>query len=174
MNRFLLLTGILLFCGSVSLAQEQINHCYKWQTQVDPKLERIEIDEEMLNEQEILNGIECLLNLKGNKSVARFTGYTRLNLRASSRPPVIKKPATIEVAVLYYISYIFYNNWEHAGSVRLYNLDYKNKPKFNTKKIVKRAYRSYGFWFKNVKKIGLEKAREQKLDLLENSGVSWS
>lgn len=114
-----------------------------------------------------------MLNLQGNKNVAAFTGYTRINLNSASRFRPIKKPA-VEVAALNYVSNLFYNNREHAGSVRLYEENYKKKPKLNTKRLVEAAYRSYRKWFEKVKEIGIGKAREQKIDPLDGSGISWS
>jgi hypothetical protein len=58
--------------------------------------------------------------------------------------------------------------------VRLYEENYKKKPKLNTKRLVEAAYRSYRKWFEKVKEIGLGKAREQKIDPLDGSGISWS
>jgi hypothetical protein len=134
-------------------------------------LERVKIDASGLSDAEVVEGIGCLLNLKGNRKRARFSGYTRLDLYVSQRMPPIKKHATVEVAALYYASYIFYNNWGHAGSVRLYDADTE---KSDTRDIVERAYKSYRRWFEKICVMGLEKAREQKLDPLGDSGVAWS
>lgn len=171
-NKIIIL-AILLFAVSLVEAQnfKSTDVCYRWQTQVDIALQRIEIDANKLSNAETLEGIECLLKLKGNKKKARFYGYTRLNLNASSKPPKIKRSATVEISALYYASYIFYNNWAHAGSVQIYDADTE---KYNTKSNVERAYKSYWKWFQKVLDIGLEKAREQKLDPLENSRVAWS
>lgn len=164
---------LLLIAPSVMAqrAEASKDACYRWQTQVDASLERIEIDNSKLSDAEVLEGIGCLLNLKGNRKRARFSGYTNIGRNVSSPPPPIKKPATVEVAALYYASYIFYRDWEHAGSVRLYDAETE---KHNTKAIVERAYRSYRRWFEKIRGMGLAKAREQKLDPLEDSGVAWS
>jgi hypothetical protein len=171
-NKIIIL-AVLLFVVPSVMAQKfkSTDVCYRWQTQVDVSLQRIEIDESKLSNAETLEGIGCLLKLKGNKKKARFDGYTRLNLNASSSAPKIKRPATVEIAALYYASYIFYNDWEHAGSVQIYDADTE---KTNTKRNVERAYKSYQKWFQRVLEIGLEKAREQKLDPLEGSEVAWS
>ncbi|HEX8370289.1 MAG TPA: hypothetical protein VF604_17210 [Pyrinomonadaceae bacterium] len=169
MNRLLLLPMLFLFCVIPQMAQDAKAACYKWQTQVDPKFERVEIDESKLSDKEIQTGIGCLLKLKGNKRKAGFTGATRSNIYASGRYEY--KTATIEIAALYYISYMFHNNWEHAGSISLYDEEAENG---NSKKSIKRAYESYRKWYEKLLEIGLQKAREQKLDPLENSGVSWS
>lgn len=171
MKRILILLMFIISCAISIFAQDKNNVCYKWQTQVDPKLERIEIDESSLNDNETLEAINCLLSLKGNKNQARFTGYTNVSTNVASTPPRIKKSASVEIAALYYISYIFYNNWKHAGSVRLYD---ENTEESNSKRNVKRAFKSYQEWYKRLSEFGLQKAREQKLDPLENSGISWS
>ena len=138
----IIILAVLLFVAPSVMAQKfkSIDVCYRWQTQVDVSLQRIEIDESKLSNAETLEGISCLLKLQGNKKKARFTGYTRLNLNASSSAPKIKRPATVEIAALYYASYIFYNDWEHANSVQIYNADTE---KSNTKHNVERAYKSY-------------------------------
>jgi hypothetical protein len=144
--------------------------CYKWQTQVDPSFQRIVIDKTTLTIPEIQEGIACLLKLKGKTNKARFSGQTRFNPYRSKEYKPPKKLATVEIAALYYVSYLFYDNWEHANSISLFDADTFNS---DTKKIVDRAYTSYQSWFDKVKELGLEKAREQKLDPLEDSGISW-
>lgn len=167
-----------LFGVSSAIAQTKAEKlekdvCYRWQTQVDPSLKRFKIDNSTLTDDEIQEGISCLLKLKGKTKIARFTGATRTNIYSSElyKPP--KHPASIEIAALYYISYLFYDKWEHASSVSLFDEE-SEEINSNTKKSVEKAYKSYQKWFEKVKEIGLKKAREQKLDPLANSGVSWS
>jgi hypothetical protein len=147
------------------------NACYRWQTQVDPRLERIKIDNSILSTAEIEEAIGCLLTLKGKTHRARLYGTTRDNYYKSEgyQPP--KKPATVEIAALYYASFLFYSNWEFASSIVLYNADTEE---INSKRNVEQAYKSYQYWFKKVKEIGLEEARKQKLDPLDESEISWS
>jgi hypothetical protein len=146
------------------------NTCYRWQTQVDPRLERIKIDNSILSVAEIEEAIGCLLTLKGKTHKARLYGTTRDNYYKSEgyQPP--KHPASVEIAALYYASFLFYNNWEFASSIVLYDADTEES---NSKRNVKRAYKSYQQWFKKVIEIGLEEARKQKLDPLVESEVSW-
>lgn len=150
---------------------DTMDKCYRWRTQVDPLKERIVIDVKTLTDREIEEGIGCLLKLKGQKNKARFYGYTRNNYNKSEgyRPP--KNPASVEIAALYYASYLFYGNWEHAGSVVLYD---QATGKTNTREIAERAYKSYQEWYKRVLEMGLKASREKKLDPLEGSGISWS
>jgi hypothetical protein len=168
-----LLSGATIHLAQTKSSKNQNDVCYKWQTQVDPSLERIIFDKSILPDDEILEGIGCLLKLKGKTKKARFTGATRTNYKSADQYKPPKHPASVEIAALYYISYLFYENWEHANSVSLFDQESK-KLNSNTKKSVKKAYKSYQKWFEKVKEIGLEKAREQKLDPLQNSGIAWS
>ena len=77
--------------------------------------------------------------------------------------------ASIEIAALYYASYLFESNWEHAGSVVLVD----DNGNINTSEVVEKAFKSYREWFQKVQKIGLRRARELKLHPLEASGVRW-
>lgn len=147
--------------------------CYRWRTQVDPSLQRVIIDKSTLTIGETQTAIGCLLKLQGNRKKARFTGSTQSNYYSSDayKPP--KNPASIEIAALYYISFLFYNNWQHASSISLFDEE-SEEINSNTKISVEKAYKSYQKWFEKVKEIGLEKVRKQKLDPLAGSGISWS
>ena len=138
---------------------------------MDPSRERIPIDQSTLTDGEIEEGVGCLLELKGQKTKGRFYGHTRSVADYTSadryRPP---KPATVEIAALYYASYLFYANWQHAGAVVLYD---EASGKNNSKRAVEKAYKSYREWFKQVVRMGLKQARERKLDPLEGSGIRW-
>lgn len=176
MNHTVLLIILLLLFASNLFAQNNkkaltTNVCYRWQTQVDMSKARISIDNGKLTIAEIEEGIGCLLKLKGNKYKARFTGTTGFDPHSSNEYKPPRKPATVEIAALYYASYLFYDNWEHAGSVALYDEDTEE---INTKNNIERAYKSYRKWLAKIKEIGFEKAREQKLDPLEGSGINWS
>ena len=173
MKKIVLLTLLFLLGPTSGMAQAKSDNseqaCYRWRTQVDPQIQRINIEETALSDSEVEEGIRCLLELKGQKAKARFYGDTRANYNKADRYRPPKKPATVEIAALYYISYLFENNWEHAGSVVLVDDD----GKLNSNAIVEKAYKSYREWFQKVLKVGLRKARELKLDPLEGSGVRW-
>lgn len=149
MNKIFPLT-ILLFAASSINAQnfKSSDVCYRRQTQVGVSRQRIEIDESNLSDAETLEGIDCLLKLKGNKKKARFTGDTRPNYYSSDMYREPEHPATVEIAALYYISCIFYSNWKHAGSVQIYDAETE---KTNSKSNVKRAYKS---WQNGFEKFG--------------------
>jgi hypothetical protein len=175
-KKMLFLVMLFLFGVTSQMAQTKSSEskkdvCYRWQTQVDPSFKRIEINESTLSVAEVQEGIGCLLKLKGKTNKARFTGTTRFNPYASQGKKPLQKAATVEIAALYYISYLFYNNWEHASSIALYD---ENTGEVNSKKNVEVAYKSYQEWFKKVIEIGIEEARKQKLDPLSGSSVSWS
>ena len=56
----------------------------------------------------MVQAIDCLLRLEGNKRKAEFTGAT--NPYTSQ----IFEAATVEVAALFYISHLFYQKWDHG------------------------------------------------------------
>jgi hypothetical protein len=181
---FCMVIGILVFNMKEIYAQMKCNKCDYWQSQVDSKMSfesnkqngktdlKILIKSRdlksnsafiNLNQDEIFFGIKCFLELKGKKYESKLNGTTR--------PDVSQRfgATSVEVAALYYISYIFYQKWDHADAPFLINSD----KKFNTDESVSAAYGSYEKWFTHLNRIGLEEARKQKLDPLASSGVSW-
>ena len=139
--------------------------CLIWRSRVDSTLIRLQdapgFDEK--NEQSVMEGIECLLRLEGNKNEANFSGVT--NLEVSQ----FFEPATVEVGALYYVSYLYTGKWDHANAIAL--VDNNREP--NAPKTVRRAYAAYRNWFQRVRKIGLAKARKIGLDPLKGKGVRW-
>ncbi|HEU4507851.1 MAG TPA: hypothetical protein VFR78_06410 [Pyrinomonadaceae bacterium] len=111
----------------------------------------------------VMEGIECLLKMKGNKHPAKFRGAISLEVSQ------IFTNTTADVAALYYISYLFHEKWDHADAVALRGPD----GDFNTPEIIAEAYSSYEKWFEEVKEIGLPKAREMKVDPLKHSQIRW-
>jgi len=169
----LFLIGVNSVIAQTKSGKKKNAVCYRWQTQVDPSIERVNIDNSTLTVAELQEGIGCLLKLKGKTKKARFTGTTSDNYYSSAQYQPPKYPASIEIAALYYISYLFFDNWEHAGSVSLFDEE-SEKINSNTKESVEKAYKSYQKWFEKIKEVGLEKAREEKLDPLAGSGISWN
>lgn len=170
---FLLVGTISTMAQAKSGGKGKIDVCYRWQTQIDPSLKRVVINAPTLTVAELQEGIGCLLKLKGKTKKARFTGATRDNYYSSTQYEPPKHPATIEIAALYYISYLFYENWEHASSVSLFDEE-SEQINSNKKTSVEKAYKSYQKWFEKLKEVGIEKAREQNLDPLSGSGISWN
>jgi hypothetical protein len=166
----------MLICPTI--AQTKVhsrmqNPCYRWQTQVDPSLKRVVIDNSTLTDAETQEGIGCLLSLKGRTKIARFTGATRGNYNSSTQYKAPDNRATIEIAALYYISFLFYKNWQHADSISLFD-EGSEKINSNTKVSVRKAYKSYEEWFEKLKVIGVNEARKKKFDPLAGSGISWN
>ena len=115
----------------------------------------------------ILEGIECLLKLQGDKSRGAYSGAT------SFSGPAHMPDATVEINALYYISKLFYDNYRHTDAVALRRPGWENSEILNTDEIVSIAFESYRKWFEKVKEIGLKEARKQKLDPLAGSGIRW-
>ncbi len=177
----------LILCSTVTLAQGQKKGCEYWQSRVIPtskiksQTNEIRTDGDLslllqgnnsrlnithledLTESETLEGIKCLLKLKGNKTLSD------LSVMRADVSQYFVTTTPVEVAALYYVSYIFLQKWDHADAAFL--VDKRNK--LNSRKTVSIAYKAYKKWFAKVKKIGLEEARKQKLDPLRNSGVRW-
>jgi hypothetical protein len=138
--------------------------CTFWLNKVDTS---VKIEEDMLidtmSDIQILNGMQCLLNCEGNKNEGGFAGAT--NIYVSQIFP----KTTVELAALFYISYLFYQRWDHADGIAIWGPGGIINPKGS----IEIAYKYYKSWFKQVKLIGLIKAREKKLDPLKGSGLSW-
>ena len=170
--KVLLASLIFMACGasgtvvvaSPSKTPIQSESCRYWWAKADDEVPRSqEPERDLSDERVVMAGIECLLKMKGNKHAARFSGA--ISLETSQ----IFENTTAGIAALYYISYLFQQKWDHADAVALRGPN----GDFNTRKIIAAAYKSYEEWFKEVKEIGLTKAREQKLNLLKNTEIRW-
>jgi len=137
--------------------------CEYWQARVDPAIPLPETTVE-LNEENFLKAVECLLALRGRISSSRFPSAV-VSSTLSRRFP----SPTIEIASLYYISFLYYDNQAHCRAIVLVDKDGNQ----NTKESIETAYKAYQSWFEKVKEIGLEKAGEQKLDPLAGTDVRW-
>ena len=100
--------------------------------------------------------------MEGNKQAA-FSGAVQLYVSQSFE----NTPA--DVAALYYISFLYHQKWDHSDAVALSGKD----GAVNTPEVVSEAYRGYKKWFAQVKRVGLAKAREMKLDPLKGTKVRW-
>ena len=158
-----------IFLSSFSLSQNSqknnTNCCLFWQSKIDPTLGKSKTYEDPLSlaDDEVLLAIDCLLKLEGNKNEASFGGA--VNPQVSSVPQF----TAVEVSALYYISYLYYQKFDHASIVALDD----SSGEFSTQNAITEAYQSYRKWFEEVKKIGLAKAREQKLEPLAHTRVKW-
>lgn len=170
---FLILAPVflLIFTNPIEGQSSTIEECNFWQVRVDSSIKLSEnakpitdYDEKNINQKTFIKAVECLLKLKGNKSDSRFP-YAGVSFSLSERIP----SPTVEVSALYYISYLYYQNFHHSRAMLLIDKEgYRNK-----ESSIETAYKSYADWFEKIKKIGLKKARKQKLDPLAGSGVSW-
>jgi hypothetical protein len=161
--KIVLLVVSLLAVSRPTWAQDS---CIYWQSRVDPNVQ-LPKDFQMPDEkdaQSIVKGTECLLSMQGNKKPAAFSGATRLDTSQ------FFKPAKIEVAALFYISYLYYRDWgAFSGGVALRGKD----GELSSEETVNKAYTYYREWFKEIEKIGIVKARELKISPLKNKDVRW-
>ena len=140
--------------------------CNYWRSLIDPAIRyngpRPNVEE--LTNADKIRAIGCLLSMQGQHGDAKFSGVTRLNISQ-----VLPK-ASIEVAALYYISYLYCGKWGYSDGIALVD----KYGKFNTKRSVKLAYKSYNDWYKKVLLVGLDKMKERRIDPLDNcDGVHW-
>lgn len=138
--------------------------CQYWQSKVDETLTapvRVRIDEK--DPGNILEGIGCLLQMEGNKHPSRFSGATQTYVSQ------LFKPATADVGGLYYVSYLFTENWEHADAIALQAED----GAINAPRDIEIAYQSYRRWYEQVKTVGIVKARQMNLRPLKDTDIDW-
>lgn len=163
-----ILLAIILFTSNIFAINQNIeknNIQLYWYSKVaanvlpPPNCEYINED----NTEHSLFAIEYLLTLEGDSHPAEFSGATHVG---ANSPNVT---CTVEVAALFYISYIFYKNWQHADGVALLAF---NK-KLNDPETIKKAYSYYREWFALVKVIGIDQARELNIGPLDNKDISW-
>lgn len=160
--RKLIIVAAILLCGTLMVKADD---CKYWKSMVDPKAVAIDFNIDRNDQRTIINGIECLLKLEGRKGTGVLYGGREFVSQ------LIPK-ATVEINALYQISYLFHGHYDFANAVALYS-DQDKQLVFNSKSVVRRAFKSYRIWFEKVKELGLEEARKQKLDPLAGSGVSW-
>lgn len=154
---------LFIFCGS-SNAQTT---CKYWQAKIDEDIHPPK-NAQAVNEasdRDVMEAINCFLLLKGKHQPSKLQGATKFYVSQGF------PPAPVEVAALYYISYLFKQKWDHADAIALVKRgDIYN---FNPPEIVERAYEYYRVWFKEVQRVGLAKAREMKLEPLDGKEVRW-
>ena len=117
---------------------------------------------------------------RGLAGTAISRGAPTVSVRASAaltgspRGPtsILSTPITAEVAALYFISYLYYQKWDHASLVVLIDRDDSREIESSDEN-VKKAYGYYREWFERVKAIGIVKARELKIEPLKGKDVRW-
>lgn len=153
-----------IFMSNDSFAQNKNLTCIDWHSKVDFNKPLVLVNPENKSQEEIFLAVNCLLQLEGKKEESNVAGasngYVSNFFGATS----------VEVAALYYISYLFYQKWDHSDAPFLIT---QRNSKLNSDRAVSKAYKAYKKWFAKVREIGLEEARRQKLDPLAGSGVAW-
>ena len=166
MTRFFISLCLLLILNSILFSKNETNsidNCQYWISLVDPSVPSPDMKLDWKDESNVLNAIECLLHLKGKKGPAKFSGAT--NPYVSD----IFNEATVEVAALYFITYLYYQKKDYVNAVVLID---KNG-EYNTECAINKAYRLYKKWYKEIKKIGISNAQKKGLDPLKGSGIRW-
>ena len=157
-----------LFCVAVSSnplsAETAQSKCQKWNAKVDPGVAgRIVVNVSELSDNEVVAAMECLLKNRGKRETARIYGATHFDV-SQTLPP-----ATIELASLYYISYLFTGNYQHGDGIALWD----DHGVINPPGSIDHAYDAYKGWFKRVKTLGLVAAKKQHLDPLKGTNLKW-
>lgn len=161
---------LLIVSFAQPMKKEQINtscdDCLYWQSKVDQRirLSKNTPEKNEKDEKNIIEAIACLLKLKGNTTQTKYSAIVSFKLVEANLPT-----PTVEIAALYKISALYHQQWNHAEAIVLVD---ENR-NMNKKESIETAYRSYEAWFEKVKTIGLQKAIEQKLEPLADSGVNW-
>lgn len=150
----------LLFASSAAFARA--DRCTHWRAKVDPSLSLQGGIAELPSDQEAVAAIDCLLAKQGDTHPARFSGVT--DLRVSQ----IFDQATIEVAALYVISFVYERNWDHGMAIAINGPD-----GVSTKKTVRQAYAAYRRWFAKVKRYGIAECRRRGISPLKGTSLAW-
>ena len=145
--------------------------CSYWNTLVDPRAPKVSVAKDSAALKNVLAGMRCLLKLEGRKERGVRYGQKAF---VSQTVPI----ASVEINALYQISELFYGNTEFANALALTDDPPKLVGEFEVEEFdspvtVKKAFISYRKWFAEVERLGLQTAREQKLDPLAGSGVKW-
>lgn len=154
----------VVFMFNDSFAQKNNLTCADWQSRVDFNKPLVLVNPENKSQEEIFLAVKCLLQLEGKKEESNVAGAS------DARVSNFFGATSVEVAALYYVSYLYYQKWNHASAPFLVN---QRESKLNSDKAVSKAYKAYKKWFEKVREIGLEEARKRKLDPLLGSGVRW-
>jgi hypothetical protein len=164
----LLALGICLIFSGYTNSQsrnEICDVCLYWHSKVDysitlpencPKLDTTD-------EENILQAIDCLLKLEGRTKDSGFgTGGTSIEVSNAYPSP------TVEVAALYYITYLYDQDWSHWAIKIVDKKKERNEPEK-----VKSAYKAYRKWYEQVKKLGINEARKANLTPLDGTDLCW-
>src|SRR5450432_291238 len=151
------------FLGAISEAgYARTANCQEWNALVDPSVHgKIAVDVARLSDKQVMTAMECLLRNEGKRGNALISGVT------DDRVSQILPQATVELASLYYVSYLFSGNYQHGDGIALWD----RRGGINPPGGIETAYASYRAWSKKVKSVGLANARKQHLDPLEGTNL---
>lgn len=184
--------SIFLFTYFPLFAQQEntkMDTCDEWLKKIDPSIRETALTEKNIDslkldkkitirirepqkgflqdnlhtDEQIVEAIECFLTCKGNKKKSSVSGAT--NMYVSQIFP----KASVELAALFYISYLYTANYTFADGIALWS----KEGGINPPRAIEIAYDSYKKWFKKVQEIGLSAARKMELNPLEGTGLSW-
>ena len=145
-------------------AMSQSIDCRVWNSQIDPAVHHESPPNPItLSDTDALEAMNCLIKNRGNRTIAKIGGAT--NLAVSQQLP----EPTVELAALYYISYIFTKSYQHADGIALWD----DAGTINPPHSIESAYSAYITWLNEVRKVGVSKARRLRLDPLNRSGLAW-
>lgn len=166
MQRAFLLTILVMLGLGIAIPAIAEDGCEAWWAQVDPHYAGYrEPGPVYLSNKSFLDGAECLLKLEGNKSPARFSGATHDYVSQ------IFPQATVELAALYYIEYLFVGKFDHANGVAFRS---KKPPGgVNPPGCMNTAYKAYRTWLKYVRASGVGKIRSEKRHALDGTDIYW-
>lgn len=147
----------------VARAAPSSMNCGYWQSKVDPSvpLQGARLDE-LPGDAEAVEAIRCLLRLRGRTEPGRFGGATRFDVSQVGPEPAI------EVAALYYVTYIYERSWGHGDAVMIVGPN-----GVNTKATVRQAFEAVARWVATVERMGMAEVRAQRLHPFRGTSLHW-
>ena len=118
--------------------------------------------DELPSDDDAPRAIRCLLQLKGQMRPSRFGGATRFDVSE------VGAETPIDVAALYYITFIYTRTWAHADAVMIDGPDGVNR-----RATVKEAFAAFEAWSETVDRIGIAKVRADGLHPLRGTPLHW-
>jgi hypothetical protein len=124
-----------------------------------------------LTDDQTMAAINCLLNLEGKTRPSKIGGATRLDVSQ------LFATVPINLAALYYISYLYTQNWKHAAAIALRGSSASSSDRHGMyvtrQSAIRAAYEAYRKWFSQVKQIGLAHSRASGLSPLAGTDLEW-
>jgi len=124
-----------------------------------------------LTDDQTMTAISCLLNLEGKTRPSKMGGATRRDVSQ------LFATAPINLAALYYISYLYTQNWKHAAAIALRGPSASSNDGHGMyvtrQSAIQAAYEAYRKWFSQVKQNGLAHSRASGLSPLAGTNLEW-